>query len=556
MCDMRTRRNNFSLIGRLPPEILSCIFSFHAIDEPIPSYSIYNPDDPFPSSSSPIRLGLGWITVTHVCRRWRQVALSDPNLWRTAVFDLGAEWAEEILARSKAALISYSRELSFRPRVSRRRPLDDEVTLRKHLPHVRRLVLSGTPESLAPAVRALNTPAPHLESLELLRNAPQFRKLSITLPSDLFAHHAPKLRHVALFGCAVPWHSPLFRDLTHLDIRIPPVVPFPRSAPASQSDHLSIPTLERLLSILEAMPSLQVLTLGNCLPRPESTDRVVPLRHMSKLSLDGSLSEVVAVLERVALPSSASLSLRCPDHNPLDGLLDTLVSLLASHFQAPETSISPLSTLIIDEADYALSLSIMVWDTDVPLPHQPQFIPSAPARLHLTFGARYKALVECLPLQVCKALPLWDLLSLSITYPEFSWSAADWVDVYRHCPKVTHLRVRAGWAFTLAPKLKKRNAFPSLATLALQDVNFFTSMSPEGTFPLGVVLPVILRARRNAGNPVRRVNLTSCVFVGVMIESLREVVNDVAWDSDQGHDSESRSSSAIDYDSWSGDPDE
>ncbi|KAF8504403.1 hypothetical protein F5888DRAFT_1630854 [Russula emetica] len=509
-CAMRTTRNNFSLIGRLPPEILSCVFSFHAINQPTPRDSIYNPDDPFPSSSSPIRLGLGWITVTHVCRRWRQVALSDPNLWRTIVFDLGAEWAEEMLARSKAALISYSRDLSFQPRVSRRRSLDDEVTLRKHLSHVRRLVLSGNPESLAPAVRALTTPAPHLESLELLRNAPQFRELCITLPSDLFAHNAPKLRHVILSGCAVPWDSPLFRDLTHLDIRIPPVVPFPRPAPASQSDLLSIPTLERLLSILEAMPSLQVLSLGNCLPRPGSTrTRVVPLRHMSKLSLDGSLSEVVAVLER-------------------------------------RHTISPLSTIIIDEADYALSLTIMVWDTDVPLHRPPQFIPSAPARLHLTFGSRYRALVESLPLQICKALPLRDLQTLSITYPEAPC----------HCPKVTHLRVRASWAFTLAPTLEERNAFPSLVTLALQDINFFTSLSPEHTEPLGVVLLVILRARSNAGIPVRRVNLTSCVLAGTWIESLKEVVNDVIWDFDRGYDFDSETSSAVDYDSlsWSDDP--
>lgn len=257
------------------------------------------------------------------------------------MFDLGAEWAEEMLARSKATLISYTRDLSFHPGELRERSLDEQVTLRKHLSRVRRLVLSSrNPESLAPVVRTLTTPAPHLESLELLRDTPQSRELCIALPSDLFAHDAPKLRHVTLSGFAVPWDLTFFRDLTHLDIRIPPIVPFSAlPAPFAQSDLLSIPSLERLLSILEAMPSLQVLTLGNCLPRSESINRIVTLRYMSKLSLDGSLSEAVAVLERVSLPSSASLSLCCPGHKPLDGLLDTLVSLLASHFRSPETSI-------------------------------------------------------------------------------------------------------------------------------------------------------------------------------------------------------------------------
>lgn len=545
MCAMRTRRNDFTLIGRLPPEILSHIFSFHTINQPI-LRSHYNLDRLIPTSY--IRHRLGWIDVTHVCRRWRQVALSDPNLWSTVVFDLGAEWADEMLARSKAALISYSRDLSLSSNAwrTRTRALDDIVTLGKHLSHIRRLALFGYPEALQPAMRALTSPAPHLESLELWNRY----ELSVALPSNLFAHDAPKLRHVTLVGCAVPWgHSSLFSDsLTHLDIRVPSGVSFPSVLPAAQpADLLSIPTLERLLSILEAMPSLQVLTLGNCLPRAGSTSRVVSLRHMSKLSLDGYLSEVVAILKRVSLPRSASLSLRCPDHNPLDGLLDTLVSLLASHFRAPGTSISPLSTIAIDQADIGPFLTIAAWDTDVLL-DRPEFRPSEPARLHLAFGSQYKTLVESLPLQVCKALPLQDLQTLSVTYPDAPWSAADWVDLCSLCPKVTHLFVRAGWALTLFPTLTQRNdAFPSLVTLDMQGIEFFSLLSPEHTEPLGEVFLAILRARSNAGIPVRRITLKSCLGAGRWMKSYGEVVDDVTWDLINS-ESESESSSAFEHD--------
>jgi hypothetical protein len=386
-------------------------------------------------------------------------------------------------------------------------------------------------------MRALTTPSPHLESLELLQNAPQIRELYITLPSDMFAHMAPKLRRVTLFGCAVSWDSPLFRDLTHLDVRIPP---------AAQTDLLAIPSLDRLLSILEAMPSLQVLTLGNCLPIPDSTSRLVPLRHMNKLSLEGSLSETVAILERVSLPGTASLSLRCPDRDPLDGLLDTLVSLLATHFRAPGTPNSPLSTISIDEAEYASSFTIMAWDTDVSL-HPP----SAPARLHLTFSSLYKTLVEFLSLQVCKALPLKDLHTLSLTCPGATWTTADWADVRNHCPKINHLRLGGSWLFTLAPTLTERTVFPALVTLALQNVNFFASLSPERAQPLGVILPMFLRARRNAGSPIRCVEITSCDVARIWVESFSEVVNEVVWDYDQGHDSQP--TSAFDDDSWSDD---
>ena len=485
------------------------------------------------------RLDFSWIAVTHVCRRWRQVAISDPNLWNTVVFDLGVEWAEEMLARSKATLISYSQEFGFEPWVTTRTSHDDEVTPSRHLSHIRRLALSGTPEYFVPAVRALITPAPHIESLELLLDADS--DSCITLPSDLFAHNAPKLRHVTLACCALTWDSPLFRGLKHLEIQIPPIAP---STPTARSDLLSIPTLEQMLSILEAVPSLQVLTLSEYLPYPESTSRVVPLRYMSKLSLDGSLSQVVAFLERVSLPSSASLFLHCSHHNHPDGLLDTLVSLLTSHFLSAETPTSPLSTVAFEDdlINGYRYLTIMARDMDVPLHQQPQFKSSAPARLQLLFTSQNKELLEYLPLQACKAFR--DLHTLSISYPLFpcQWSAAKWMDVGSHCLKVTHLRLRGEWPSTLASTLEKPNVFPSLITLTLEKI----SMPSERNESLDVLSPVILRARKNAGVPVQRVNIKSCSSASTWIESLREVVNDVTWEIDETDSFYSRPSSPVD----------
>jgi len=133
------------------------------------------------------------------------------------------------------------------------------------------------------------------------------------------------------------------------------------------------------------------------------------------------------------------------------------------------------------------------------------------------------------------------------------------MDVCGHCPKVIHLRVRCSWAFTLASTLIDRNTFPSLVTLALHEVDFFTSLSPKNGEPLGVVLPVILRARKITGIPVRHVHLTSCVLVETWLESLREVVNDVAWDFlDQGPDLILGCHHPAQYiaTTWSDDPDE
>ncbi|KAI0245770.1 hypothetical protein BJV78DRAFT_1260388, partial [Lactifluus subvellereus] len=41
-----------------------------------------------------------------------------------------------------------------------------------------------------------------------------------------------------------------------------------------------LPSLDQLLSILEGMPSLEVLILGYCLPRPDSLSRVALPRRL------------------------------------------------------------------------------------------------------------------------------------------------------------------------------------------------------------------------------------------------------------------------------------
>ncbi|KAI0058219.1 hypothetical protein BV25DRAFT_1919581 [Artomyces pyxidatus] len=64
---LKTRRNTLaSPVTMLPVEILRRIFSL--------TTSVYEP--------SPLYIGmaLGWIKVTHVCQRWRRVALNDWTL--------------------------------------------------------------------------------------------------------------------------------------------------------------------------------------------------------------------------------------------------------------------------------------------------------------------------------------------------------------------------------------------------------------------------------------------------------------------------------------------
>ncbi|KAI0317172.1 hypothetical protein OF83DRAFT_1059094, partial [Amylostereum chailletii] len=83
---LKSRKNALSIVYKVPPELLTHIFKLLArISPPV----------------SPECGRLGWINVTHVCRRWREIALLDPSLWKRVTFSLGFEWYEEILGRAR-----------------------------------------------------------------------------------------------------------------------------------------------------------------------------------------------------------------------------------------------------------------------------------------------------------------------------------------------------------------------------------------------------------------------------------------------------------------------
>ncbi|TFK65491.1 hypothetical protein BDN72DRAFT_824541, partial [Pluteus cervinus] len=66
---LRTYRNSFTPVYRIPPEILTRIFSFAQ------QWSAR-------SCWDSTRSGLpGWVVVTHVSQYWRSVAIGSPDLW-------------------------------------------------------------------------------------------------------------------------------------------------------------------------------------------------------------------------------------------------------------------------------------------------------------------------------------------------------------------------------------------------------------------------------------------------------------------------------------------
>ncbi|EIN04177.1 hypothetical protein PUNSTDRAFT_76971, partial [Punctularia strigosozonata HHB-11173 SS5] len=90
LCDLRRQRNAHIPVNRMPPEILQNIFLLYRND--------------FSTAA------LDWTAVSHVCLRWREVALSNSSLWDSPDLRF-PEWAEEMIKRARGTPlhVQYSR---------------------------------------------------------------------------------------------------------------------------------------------------------------------------------------------------------------------------------------------------------------------------------------------------------------------------------------------------------------------------------------------------------------------------------------------------------------
>lgn len=73
--------------------------------------------DVYPPTDTSIPICKGWMVVSHVCRRWRYIALSTASLWTRIDPRLGSLWAYLFIGRSRSALISLetsSMPISYR----------------------------------------------------------------------------------------------------------------------------------------------------------------------------------------------------------------------------------------------------------------------------------------------------------------------------------------------------------------------------------------------------------------------------------------------------------
>ncbi|TFY69519.1 hypothetical protein EVG20_g3127 [Dentipellis fragilis] len=245
-------------VAFLPPEVLTYIFTCLAlVDIPYTRYS---------------RGSLGWIQVTHVCHRWRTLALQSPSLWADFTF-LKGNGTETMMERAR------------------------QVPLR--------VKMESTYDGISRVLHCIRGRGSQLGLLDLRINTPH-RHEAPALEDSLILSACPSLRHLSLKEIFLTWEGLRLSTLVSLKLTYYWV----DDTGADRGRRL--PTLTTFVSALREMQNLQYLALHQAI-RPldaENTADLAPyavLPHLSKLSIRFEVPLMLALLQHIDVPLEAEI---------------------------------------------------------------------------------------------------------------------------------------------------------------------------------------------------------------------------------------------------------
>jgi hypothetical protein len=179
---IRSWRNRLAPINQIPPEILSLVPDFWDMNERDQDV----------------------ITLTHVCRTWREMFTSRSALWTD--FDcIDEDKTRVYLERSKSSPI--------RLQLARDGGLTPSDPFFEIIPHaigrLKSLYIEGTPEYLKDIIAQLSHPAPLLETLLIHGGCESQPRRSPALTPTLFNRDISSLRELCLVSVLteLPWRS-------------------------------------------------------------------------------------------------------------------------------------------------------------------------------------------------------------------------------------------------------------------------------------------------------------------------------------------------------------
>jgi hypothetical protein len=188
----------------------------------------------------------GWFTLIHVCQKWRHIVLAS-----TSRLDLSFVIIARNPGHMKMILTPHLPPLPIRIDyaygISTYNDLGRMVAALKHRDRVRGIAFKGPDEQLEKLFKAMKSPFPALDRLEIIRNSSGH---DLKLPPTFLRGSAPRLRRLKLSDVLFASISRLLSSATalvELSLKVDTIV---SPSPA-----------ESLVAYLQAMPCLRWLAL-------------------------------------------------------------------------------------------------------------------------------------------------------------------------------------------------------------------------------------------------------------------------------------------------------
>jgi len=260
---IRSVKNSFAPINRIPPEVLLLI----------PDYYDDDTDQ-------------GLIALTHVCRGWRDMFISRSSLW-TQLDCMDFDKTRTYIQRSKSSPLEIFLEMYEDDDTY----LDDAFLL--VTPHIHRIKsLTIYADAMPDAIKQLHCHAPLLEGLNIDLTCAAYAPV---LDSALFEGDLSSLRELSLGGVItrLPWNN--LANLTNFNLK---------SCPPGRG------FINRLLDFFENAPLLCTITLEDSIPKSSDapSGRMVSLPHLHMFAITANPAHSI-LLNHLCIPIGVSLIL-------------------------------------------------------------------------------------------------------------------------------------------------------------------------------------------------------------------------------------------------------
>ncbi|KAF8202154.1 hypothetical protein BJ912DRAFT_896784 [Pholiota molesta] len=519
---LKSHRNRYALISRLPSEITSRIFLFVKLQDPYlgRAYTV------------------NWIKVTHVTRHWRNIAVNSPSLW----VDLpvaNLPWVEEMLRRSKDAslVINYN--------FSSNRILPGLALALKHTARARGLSFRKVTSNLWVDLQNVYRSLLHgwnalLWMATLLSGVHSPEPISIT---GRILSETGRLRYLELANCGVNWksHSHILHSLTHLKIH--------------NLSYPSRPDGKQFVDILKGMPNLESLDLKDVLPvqtseqAPWPTDRI-HFTSLQTLNIHSTNNELRPFFSCVTFPPTATVNVVCSATDAVTSSLNSatdfsdVISNIGRSFS--NCSSAPIfQSFVLREPTQGSGVQFELYTDvldDLAL-SRPEFVPGLKLAFFLKAGISTELTVDKLLLDVFDgALHLQHVKRLYLANLACNIDSGTIAITVGKLPSVRSVMVAAGASkpFLDALKLRSDDAamgpttsgsmsklyFPCLSSICLRETRF------DDSDDLTVdSLQDTLIQRHECGAEIKKLILRNCFRLETDgVGSLEEIVDNVDWD--------------------------